>query len=241
MLHLTSHPGLHGIFEFLGYIVGYTFYRHARQLNGDHLPESQRWTVTAAAVSGAFIGSRLLGFLEQAPRFGFDWRHLLSPTGGKTIVGALLGGWLAVEVTKHLAGIRTRTGDLFAIPLTLGIATGRIGCLLAGLADDTYGTPSQLPWAVDFGDGIPRHPTQFYEILFLLALTAVLHRLGQRPHPQGALFRVFLAAYLAWRFLVEFIKPQPHLLSLDLIQWASLCGLLALALSAFRDRQLYAK
>jgi prolipoprotein diacylglyceryltransferase len=94
--------------------------------------------------------------------------------GGKTIVGALAGGLISVELTKRYIGIRTSTGDLYAIPLALGIAIGRIGCFLTGLSDNTYGTSTNLPWAVNFGDGIPRHPTQLYEIIFLLALIPFL-------------------------------------------------------------------
>jgi prolipoprotein diacylglyceryltransferase len=173
------------------------------------------------------IGSRILGLLEQIPLSRLNWRTLLLP-GGKTIVGGLLGGWIAVELTKRVRHIHSRTGDLFAIPLCLGIAIGRIGCLLAGLADDTYGTPTSLPWAVDFGDGVPRHPTQLYEILFLAALAFVLHRYNSRPHPEGATFRLFLAAYLTWRLLIDFIKPQPLHYGLNLIQWACLAALLFL-------------
>jgi phosphatidylglycerol---prolipoprotein diacylglyceryl transferase len=148
--------------------------------------------------------------------------------GGKTIVGALLGGWIAVELTKRLHGIHSRTGDLFAVPLCLGIAFGRIGCFLAGLADDTYGLPTSLPWGINFGDGIPRHPTQLYEILFLLGLAFILHRYNQRPHPEGSTFRLFLAAYLSWRLLIDFLKPQPLIYGLNLIQWACVAGLLTL-------------
>ena len=96
--------------------------------------------------------------------------------GGKTIVGALTGGLIAVELLKRYIGLRHSTGDLYAIPLALGIAIGRIGCFLTGLPDNTYGTPARLPWAVDFGDGIPRHPTQLYEIAFLLLLIPLLYR-----------------------------------------------------------------
>jgi prolipoprotein diacylglyceryltransferase len=77
---------------------------------------------------------------------------------------------------KRYIGLRTSTGDLYAIPLALGIAIGRIGCFLTGLSDNTYGIPTNLPWAINFGDGIPRHPTQLYEILFLLALIPFLYR-----------------------------------------------------------------
>jgi prolipoprotein diacylglyceryltransferase len=100
--------------------------------------------------------------------------------GGKTIVGALAGGLISVELIKRYIGLRQSTGDLYAIPLALGIAIGRIGCFLTGLSDNTYGTPTTLPWAINFGDGIPRHPTQLYEIIFLLTLTLILYRVLTR-------------------------------------------------------------
>ena len=81
---------------------------------------------------------------------------------------------------KRYIGLRTSTGDLYAIPLALGIAIGRIGCFLTGLSDNTYGTATNLPWAINFGDGIPRHPTQLYEIAFLLALIPLLLRVLNR-------------------------------------------------------------
>jgi prolipoprotein diacylglyceryltransferase len=226
-LTLAPHPAFHTLFEVLAYAVGYLLYSRSRRQSGDFLPDEQRWIIIAAAAIGALLGSRILGILEQAPRIAITWRTFLQP-GGKTIVGGLLGGWIAVELTKRIRGIHSRTGDLFAIPLCIGIAIGRIGCLLAGLADDTYGTPTSLPWAIDFGDGIPRHPTQLYEILFLILLAAILHRYNQRPRPEGATFRLFLFAYLAWRLLIDFIKPQPLIHGLNLIQWACLAGLLAL-------------
>jgi phosphatidylglycerol---prolipoprotein diacylglyceryl transferase len=227
--HVTfgSHPALHTVFETLAYTVGYAVYRRSRNRSGDILDDDRRWLIIAAAAVGALFGSRVLGLLEQSPKLNLSWSSFLLP-GGKTIVGGLLGGWIAVELIKRLRGIRSRTGDLFAVPLCLGIATGRIGCFLAGLADDTYGAPTSLPWAIDFGDGIPRHPTQLYEIVFLLVLAVILRRYNRRPHPEGATFRLFLAAYLSWRFLIDFIKPQPLVLGLNLIQWSCLAGLIAL-------------
>jgi phosphatidylglycerol:prolipoprotein diacylglycerol transferase len=228
VIRLPIFPALHAVFETLGYAIGYAVYKRERLLRGDIVGEQQRWSVLAAAVVGALVGSRALGLLEQAPRLHVTWQQALLPGGGKTIVGGLLGGWIAVEVVKWAQGIRTRTGDLFAVPLCLGIAIGRVGCLLAGLTDDTYGMATSLPWGMDFGDGIARHPTQLYEFIFLAVLAIALRRMNQRPHVQGAVFRVFLFAYLGWRLLIDFIKPQPLVAGLNWIQWACVAGLIAL-------------
>jgi len=241
MLPTGSHPAWHPVFETLGYAAGYAVFRRMRARQGDVLPEPQRWTIIASAAVGALLGSRLLGLAEQWPtvlaalRTGRLLDLLLAP-GGKTIVGGLLGGWLVVELVKLLSGIRSRTGDLFALPLCVGIAVGRIGCFIAGLADDTYGKPTHLPWAVDFGDGIPRHPTQIYEILFLILLGFVVTR--PTPWREGVRFRIFLAAYLAWRLIIDFLKPQPLVAGLNLIQWACIAGLCALAVIDFNDRRV---
>jgi phosphatidylglycerol:prolipoprotein diacylglycerol transferase len=229
---LLPQPALHPLFETLGYAGGYAFYKHERARLGDTLRDDRRWIVIAAAAVGALLGARLLGIAEEIPRLGFHWSMFFAlQGGGKTIVGGLLGGWLAVELAKLATGIRSRTGDLFAVPLCLGIAIGRIGCFFAGLADDTYGTPTALPWGVNFGDGICRHPTQLYELAFLLLLAIVLYHFNQRPHREGQTFRLFMAAYLSWRFLIDFLKPQPLVHGLNMIQFACLAGLAALVIA----------
>lgn len=240
MLPIGSHPAWHPVFETLAYAAGYGVFRFMCCSQGDVVAEPQRWTVLAGAAVGALVGSRLLGLAEQWPTVEASWRSghliaLLFAPGGKTVVGGLLGGWLGVEAVKRLSGIRRRTGDLFALPLCVGIAVGRIGCLLAGLADDTYGKPTSLPWAVDFGDGIGRHPVQIYEILFLILLGILLVRPAQWP--EGARFRIFLASYLAWRVIVDFLKPQPLIYGMNLIQWTCVAGLAVLARERFNDRR----
>jgi phosphatidylglycerol:prolipoprotein diacylglycerol transferase len=226
-LHTLFHPGLHPVFETLGYLGGYAVYKLMRNRDGDVLSDERRWLIIATTAVGALLGSRVLGLLEQAPRFGFHWQQLFVP-GGKTIVGGLLGGWLAVEIVKRVVGIRSRTGDLFAVPLCVGIAIGRVGCFLAGLADDTYGKPTSLPWGVDFGDGIPRHPTQLYEVVFLAVLAFVLWRWNSRSHETGVVFRCFMTAYLGWRLAIDFLKPQPLVHGLNMIQWACVAGLVTI-------------
>ena len=108
---------------------------------------------------------------------------------------------------------------------------GRIGCFLAGLNDGTYGLPTALPWGIDFGDGIPRHPTQLYE--WLLALAAMLTYPRWRlvfAHETGLGFRVFIAGYLLWRLFIDALKPLPfaYPLGLSAIQWICLLWLLGM-------------
>ncbi len=111
-----------------------------------------------------------------------------------------------MEWVKKLRRLSIRTGDLFALPLTLGIALGRIGCFLTGLSDQTYGNVTSLPWGIDFGDGIRRHPTQLYEIAFLLGLALLLRLFTAQPHLNGDIFKAFMIGYMGWRLAIDSLK-----------------------------------
>jgi len=228
------------LFEGLAYVVATVVFLSLRRRFGDAVSTPIRWTVVAAAVAGATLGSKLLYGLEDPQATLLNRDDIAYLMGGKTIVGALIFGMIAVELMKRYIGLQQSTGDLYAIPLALGIAIGRMGCFLTGLADDTYGTATNLPWGVDFGDGIRRHPTQLYEIVFLLALIPVLVRL-LRSIPlssgtgtgtvtrsrTGDVFKFFMVVYMSFRLLCDFIKPYPHLfLGLGTIQWACVLVLL---------------
>lgn len=246
---IPSHP----IFESLAYFVGFRTYLVLRKRSGEKpMPPDIALWILVGAVLGAAIGSKLLSWLED------PWvllQHINDPhyyLGGKTIVGGLLGGLIGVEWVKKRIGWHRSTGDAMVWPLIIGMCIGRVGCFLAGLPDYTYGTPTHWITGVDFGDGVPRHPTQLYEIAFLLALGLFiawvtrrhrsaagqpgdgLHRSpagqpadGRLQLPEGARFQMFMVGYLAFRLCVEFIKPTPHpYFGLSNIQWASIAGIL---------------
>ncbi|HWZ44162.1 MAG TPA: prolipoprotein diacylglyceryl transferase family protein [Candidatus Saccharimonadales bacterium] len=221
---LNLHP--HLIFESLGYTLGFLVFRILQRRQGDAVPPSVRWSVIAAAAVGAVIGSKLLYWLEDPRMILAHWKNFEVVWGGKTIIGGLLGGLIAVEWVKKRLQFTTRTGDLFAVPLCVGIAIGRIGCFLTGLADDTYGTPTTLPWGVNFGDGILRHPTQAYDMVFLLLLACALLVAMRRPHQQGDIFKMFMVGYNGWRLAIDFIKPDPRFWGMNSIQWVCLAVLL---------------
>jgi len=221
---ITIHP--HLLFEALAYTVGFRLYLELRRHQGDRLQDFHRWWVIAAAAIGALLGGKLL-FLFEDPRQTLQ--HIAQPAllfSGKTIVGTLIGGLFAVEFAKRRLGVTTRTGDLFALPLCAGIAIGRIGCFLTGTEDQTTGIATTLPWGINFGDGVRRHPTQIYEILFILLLAVVILMVSRRPHGDGGLFKIFMVGYFAFRLACDFLKPDIRVFAgLSSIQWACLAML----------------
>jgi prolipoprotein diacylglyceryltransferase len=236
------HP--HVLFEGLAYGVGVLVYLWMRRRSGDSISDPVRWSVVTAAVAGGAIGSKLMYLVEEPGTTLQHWNDPVYLMGGKSIVGGLVGGLIAVELVKRYLGEKQSTGDMFAIPLALGIAIGRIGCFLTGLEDHTYGVPTRLPWGIDFGDGVRRHPTQIYETIFLLALVPVLQlvirRIGRSAAPatpgggqlsfrfrRGDAFRFFMVSYMTFRLVCDGWKPYVHVaLGLCSIQWICLLILL---------------
>ena len=221
---IALHP--HLVFETLAYFVGFRLYLWQRRKYGDPVPSHLRWWAISSAAAGGALGSKILYWLETPALTLAKWNDWTYMLGGKTVVGGLLGGLIGVELTKRIVGETRSTGDLFAIPLAAAMAIGRIGCFLTGLSDQTYGLPTRLPWGIDFGDGIPRHPTQLYEILFLTGVIFVLARMRSRLEQSGDLFKAFMILYLAWRLLIDSFKPEVQFAGLGSIRWACVLGLL---------------
>jgi len=202
-----SDPLIHVVFDALAWLAAaaaaYWFSRVARA----YLPVMPRdLAYFAAVVIGAAFGAYLFGSLNL-------WLSGLSGIA-RSIEGAVVGGIIAVELYKWHAGIRTRTGARFALPIAIGIAVGRIGCYLSGLDDFTYGTPTSLPWGHDFGDGIPRHPVQLYEsaAMAACALAYVLAVRGGSRFVIANGFYLVIGFYGLQRFLWEFLKPYGTLI-----------------------------
>jgi len=231
---------LHGIFEFLAIFIAYRYYLWLKKKRGDTVKKENRVFVVVGAALGAVIVSRIVGALENLPAWlasGNPWFYFL---GNKTLVGGLIGGLAGVETVKKILGEKQNTGDLFTFPLILGMIIGRIGCFSAGVYEETYGVPSRLPWALDLGDGIPRHPVTLYEILFLVLLWIAIFRMDKYYVMQpGAMFKVFLISYLLFRFSLDFIKPGlRYFLGLGTIQLVCIGGLLYYARYIFHPRSL---
>ena len=202
----SSHIPVHFVCETLSYFIGYQYYVYLRKNTDDLISTHHRLIIFIGAVFGSFTGSHLVGVLENPAML----LHLnaIYFMGNKTIVGGMLGGLIGVELTKKRIGVTVSSGDLMVYPLILAMIIGRIGCFLSGLEDGTYGIASNLPWAVNFGDGVRRHPTNLYEILFWMGLWLTLKMTEKKyTFTNGAKFKILMASYLLFRLVIEFIKP----------------------------------
>jgi len=169
-------------------------------------------TVALIAIPSGIIISRLLHIIDL---FGF---YLANPGmiwgfGGLTIWGAVLGATLGIWIYSRFSDFKYGYFmDMIAPGVLLAQAVGRVGCTINGCC---YGmaAPAWLPWSVVYTNpdsyaplGIAVHPTQPYEIIFLLIVFGVLFSLRKRFQPEGSLFLIYLIMYSIWRLGLGFLR-----------------------------------
>lgn len=188
-----------------------------------------------AALVGAFLGAKLIYVLAEG------WLHFGAPdmwlqlATGKSILGALLGGYIAVEITKRAVKYSAPTGDWFALIAPVGIVIGRIGCWFHGCC---LGRVCQPAWFT-LNDELdaPRWPAVPVEILFNLLAIVGFFFLRKLSALKGQHFHLYLIAYGAFRFFHEFLRDTPRVAgSISGYQLAAL-AVLALGLAGFIRRK----
>lgn len=165
----------------------------------------------------ALLGAGLVGGLAGA-NLG-QW--LTVGSEGKSVLGAIAGGYAAVFLYKRYLGIVRPTGDLFAVALCAGEAVGRWGCFFGGCC---YGKASHVAWAV-WQHGAWRHPTQIYLSLASLLILGCLLLFERTDPRENALFYFQGLLYCASRFAIEFFRETPPpIAGLTAAQWACIAG-----------------
>ena len=231
---------LHAVLELAAFFIGFRYFLWLRKKQGDTIDSKNRMWIFVGAVMGAFIGSRLLGGLEDPTQIAKADNVALYFYQNKTVVGGLLGGLIGVEVLKKLIGEKKASGDLFVYPFILALIIGRAGCFSMGIYEETYGTETGFITGMDLGDGKSRHPVTLYEIVFLIILWISMKKALKNISLQaGALFKIFMISYLLFRFLIDFIKPHyTFSFGLSVIQVSCLAGLLYYSPYIFQPRKL---
>ncbi|HEV8507386.1 MAG TPA: prolipoprotein diacylglyceryl transferase family protein [Chitinophagaceae bacterium] len=233
---------LHVVFELLAFFIGFRYFLWLRKKRGDGINTPNRTWIIIGAILGALAGSRLIGGLEDPTQINKADNLLFYFYQNKTVLGGFLGGLAGVEIVKKIIRERQASGDLFVYPIILALVIGRIGCFSMGVYEETYGTATTLPWGMNLGDGYPRHPVCLYEIIFLLVLWVCFRSVQKKfSLEQGALFKLFMIAYLGFRFLLDFIKPHyTYNIGLSTIQLTCIGGLLYYLPYIIRPKKLLA-
>ena len=236
-----------GVMVAVAALVGLWVFRRELRRSGFPIDTADAGII---GVIGGLLGAKLLWTVEHASEGPIS--ELLLSRGGLSWYGGLIGGvgaGLADIVRKGWPVVPTLSAATPA--LAFGHLLGRIGCFLVG---DDYGTPSNLPWAVAFPEGLPPttvtvHPTQLYEAIGLGVLGWLLLPWRRRSVPD----RIVLGRYLVGagmpRFVIEFIRVNrrvafglsvAHLVSLAAIAVGT--GMLVVSQAASRavssDRKL---
>ncbi len=180
---------------------------------------------------GTIIGGRLGYVLFY--KAGFYLQHPLDVfkvwEGGMSFHGGLIGVITAMLIFAIRRGYSFwQVADFVAPLVPTGLAAGRTGHFTNG---ELWGRPTDVPWGMVFPqahDGLPRHPSQLYEVgLEGIALFLLVWLFARKPRPTGAVAAVFLIGYGVARFCVEFTREPDDFLGLlamgfSMGQWLSL-------------------
>ncbi len=180
-------------------------------------------TLALVGIPSGIIFSRLLHVTDIVVQKGYYPGPIISGEGltiWGAVLGAVLGTWVYSRFRPFNYGY---AADLVAPGIILAQAIGRVGCTVNGCC---YGTTTSLPWSISYTNpnsiaaGVSNvHPTQVYEIIFLMALFGVVMLLRGRLKPDGSLFLVYLGGYSVWRLGIDFIREgSPFLLGLHQAQ-----------------------
>lgn len=173
-----------------GIVIGAVYWVRVSKTDGRLL------MIYFCGLAGAFLGAKL-AFL-----FAEGWLHFHDPNrwliwlSGKSVMGALPGGWIGVELAKRALGYTAVTGDRFAMLLPVPLMLGRVGCLSAGCCGGRV-------WASGRWPAVP------VEIAFQALALAVLILMRRQHRQAGQHFHLYLIAYGLFRFAHEFLRDTP--------------------------------
>jgi phosphatidylglycerol---prolipoprotein diacylglyceryl transferase len=179
---------------------------------------------------GGIVGARLYFVLFSAPDYFLQhpWEIFAVWSGGIGVIGSLIGGFIvAVWFCRKRKISLLEFGDTLAPGVALGQTVGQFACLLNG---DSYGRPTDLPWAITFTDprsmaplNIPLHPIEIYEMAAYLFVFLLVWKTRKHDRSKGFTFFIYLAGYGTARFVVDFFRGDPALFAWG-IQAAQLFG-----------------
>lgn len=221
-----------GVFMFLAFLVGGYLLR--AEMGRVGLERDKAWDILFMAVVGGILGAKLYYVLLNWPQLVADPAGMIFSRGGMVWYGGFIGAVILILWEVRRSGLPLdKMMNVTAAPLSIAYAVGRIGCFLVG---DDYGRPTDSwvgirfpqgtpPTSVNaleshfgitvdpelverFGQVVPVHPTQLYEIGMSTLIFFVLWRMRGHRHGGGWLWWVWMILAGCERFLVEFVRVK---------------------------------
>jgi len=224
-----------GVMQGLGALVGtIILYSESKRKNLDIYFTLE---VVLLAILSELVGGKILFLIEHWDAFLADPIYMAIIPSGSTFYGGFILGFIVFYIYLKRKKIPFLfAADTVAPSLAVAYALGRMGCHLSG--DGDYGIPTNLPWAVNYEhgtmppsimfrgtdiaktypggvvpDNTPLHPTSVYEFIAALIIFTVLWKNRKKTWANGKLFSLYLILTSVSRFLVEFIRLNPKILS----------------------------
>ncbi len=221
-----------GVMMLAAFLVAAEVHRSEMRRVGED-PE-RSWDLLFSAVIGGILGAKVYYLLLNWDRTIADPVGMIFARGGLVWYGGFLLAAAMVTLKIRRLGLNFRQqADMVAPALAIAYAVGRVGCFLVG---DDYGRPTGGPLGVRFPDGappstvenlerqfgvavdpalvarfgnvVPVHPTQLYEVAMSTGIFLILWSLRKRPHAAGWLFGLWLVLAGVERLVVEFFRAK---------------------------------
>lgn len=209
----------YGVLVATGVIVGLFVARWQARKQG--LNADQIWNLGIYMVLIALFGSKLWLVLGDLPYYWHNPREIFSFAtlqSGGDIFGGVMFGLLFIILYAYRQKLSYLVlADVFAAPLALGHAIGRMGCFSAGCC---WGKPTTMPWGITFTNplaaqlvGTPLNvrlqPTELYGAGVELINFLILIWLGRRKRFTGELVATWMILYGIERGIIEFFRGDP--------------------------------
>ena len=159
------------------------------------------------------------------------WDLITNFRSGFVYYGGLAAAWAYLVVYLRINRDKLPfwpVSDAFAMGICIGLAMGRIGCVLGGCC---YGTSCDYPWGVTMVQEAhlgPVHPVQVYEFLLLVAMYAwFMLRLRHQKRFDGQIVAIFVGVYAVARYVLEFWRGD-HIRGFLIEPWLSTSQFLSL-------------
>jgi len=221
-----------GVMMFAAFMVGGAVHRSEMRRFGKD-PDIT-WDLLFWAVLGGIVGAKSYYLLLYWDRTVADPLGAITGRGGLVWYGGfLLATALVVwQIRKRKLDLPLQA-DMMAPVMAIAYAVGRVGCFLVG---DDYGRPTDGPLGIAFprgapattvenlerqfgvqvdpamiekyGNVLPVHPTQLYEVGISTLMFFFLWRIRRHSHRKGWLFMVWLVLAGFERFFVEFLRAK---------------------------------